>query len=389
MSVSVQHLPLAGYAVTIGATLSKVLPVVFKRKMTPTSLAFLSMAVGAFALTWSHMFLFFQKSFTDSATRHATPAALYTTAQWLADVSLFQEAWGYVCDGAERWWWSQQLCQWTVGPLTLLLATEGHKFGVKRQWAFMLLGQLVAVSVAQSLFFAAVVSAAAMHAANGTLAPIHKTKSQTTYGTLLAILVGTASTVFVPQTVGNWRFLPNLVAMHTAVLLPFVPAVAKLDKPTSPRLSRLYLNFAFIAMRFQIPVSMQLLSRGKPLSLDYVLARLPEFYLAEWGVLTSHPAQASISWDVLFATVSALAYLVWSSRSLHSVRPIERVSWQILLAIIAMTPLVGVAASVSIGLAVREGRREAAADAEVKFEKARRERMQKELEGADETKKDQ
>lgn len=151
MSFSVQHLPLAGYAVTIGATLSKVLPVVFKRKMTPTTVAFLSMAVGGLALTWFHMFLFFQKSFTDSgssgvvvplpnhrhhadhlahwpgtASRHATPAALYTSAQWLADVSLFQEAWEYVCDGAERWWWSQQLCQWTVGPLTLLMATEGE-----------------------------------------------------------------------------------------------------------------------------------------------------------------------------------------------------------------------------------------------------------------------
>ncbi|KAG0657137.1 hypothetical protein C6P46_006634 [Rhodotorula mucilaginosa] len=397
MSLSVQHLPLAGYAVTIGATLSKVLPVVFKRRMTPTTVAFLSMAAGGLALTWYHMILFFQKSFTDSATRHATPAALYTSAQWLTDVSLFQEAWEYVCDGAERWWWSQQLCQWTVGPLTLLMATEGHKFGVKRQWAFMLLGQLVAVSVAQSLFFAAVVSAAAMHAAKGTLAPIHKTQAQTTYGTLAAILIATASTVFVPQTIGTWRFLPNLVAMHAVILLPFVPAVAQLDKPTRPRLSRLYLNYAFIAMRFQIPVAMQLFSQGKALSLDFILERLPEFYLSQWAVLTSHPAQASISWDVIFTSVSALTYLVWSSRSPHSVRPIERVSWQILLALIAMTPLVGVAASVSIGLAVREGRREAAADAEIKFEKARREqRLQQQQEGGatavtadDESKKDQ
>ena len=262
----------------------------------------------------------------------------------------------------------------------------------------MLLGQLVAVSVAQSLFFAAVVSAAAMHAANGTLAPVHKTKAQTTYGTLAAILIATASTTFVPQTVGNWRFLPNLVAMHAVILLPFVPAVARLDKPTRPRLSRLYLNYAFIAMRFQIPVAMQLFSQGKALSLDFILERLPEFYLSQWAVLTSHPAQASISWDVIFTTVSALTYLVWASRSPHSVRPIERVSWQILLALIAMTPLVGVAASVSIGLAVREGRREAAADAEIKFEKARREQLlQQEQEGGaaaaitadDESKKDQ
>lgn len=61
-----------------------------------------------------------------TATRHATPVALYTTSQWLADVSLFQEAWQYVCTGAANWWWSQQLCQYTVGPLVLLMATEGE-----------------------------------------------------------------------------------------------------------------------------------------------------------------------------------------------------------------------------------------------------------------------
>lgn len=259
----------------------------------------------------------------------------------------------------------------------LWLANPGRKFGVKRQWAFMLLGQLVAVSVAQSLFFAAIVSAAAMHAAN--VHPVQKVKSETTYGTLAVILLATASSAFVPHTVGTWRFLPNLLAMHALILLPFVPAVAKYDKPTSPRMSRLYLNFALISMRFQVPVAMQLLTGGKPVSLQLVLDRLPAFYLSAWKVLNSHPAQASISWDVLFSTVSALAYLVWSSRSLQSVRPIERTSWQILLALIGTTPLIGIAATVSIGLAVREGRREAAAAAEAKMEQARRDKIQNEV----------
>lgn len=79
MSLSVQHLPLAGYAVTIGATLSKVLPVVFKRKMTPTTVAFLSMAAGGLALTWYHMILFFQKSFTDSGSSALPSCSRYST----------------------------------------------------------------------------------------------------------------------------------------------------------------------------------------------------------------------------------------------------------------------------------------------------------------------
>lgn len=65
-TVSVHHLPLAGYAVSIAATLGKVVPTVFQRKLTPMSLVFLSMAVGALASTWSYMLVFFQKSFTDS-----------------------------------------------------------------------------------------------------------------------------------------------------------------------------------------------------------------------------------------------------------------------------------------------------------------------------------
>ncbi|BGP55157.1 hypothetical protein JCM8202_002784 [Rhodotorula sphaerocarpa] len=378
-TVSVHHLPLAGYAVSIAATLGKVVPTVFQRKLTPMSLVFLSMAVGALASTWSYMLVFFQKSFTDSATRHATPVALYTTSQWLADVSLFQEAWQYVCTGAANWWWSQQLCQYTVGPLVLLMATEGRKFGVKRQWAFMLLGQLVAVSFAQSLFFAAIVSAAAMHAENAH--PVQKQKAQGSLGILAAILIATASSVFVPQTVGDWRFLPNLLAMHLLIVLPFIPAIAKRDRPTSPRMSRLYLNFAFIAMRFQVPVAMQLLSDGQPLSLELVYSRLPQFYLYAWEVMNAHPAQTSISWDVIFTSISALTYLIWSSRSLQSVRPVERTSWQILLALVATTPLVGPAVTVSVGLAVREGRREAAADAEAKFEQARKEKIQQEAQG--------
>lgn len=61
-----QHLPLVGYAATIAVTLGKVVPTVFKRKQTATSLAFLSMAVGGLATTWTYMALYFQKSFTDS-----------------------------------------------------------------------------------------------------------------------------------------------------------------------------------------------------------------------------------------------------------------------------------------------------------------------------------
>ncbi|BGO96455.1 hypothetical protein NBRC10513v2_003386 [Rhodotorula toruloides] len=376
-SLTAIHLPLLGYFALIGALTVAILPnFTSAKRWNRAAVGFVVLAFVSLGVTWTYMFKYFVKSFEDSALRHGLPSSAFTTQAWLSDVSLFQEAWHYVCDGAERWWWSQQLCMWTAGPLTLLLATEGFRFGVKRVWAFMLLGQVVAISTAQSLFFAAVILAA-LNNPEPTFATLDaRTKfyRRINFGVLVGIVFGTASVMFVPNTMNTRAFLPNLLLMHVLILVPLLPPVAAIDKPGHPRLSRLLLNFTLVGLRFRVPNVIELLGTEQAFSLEVLRNDFPALLKAEWDVLRSHPAQSSISWDVIFATVSGLAYVVYSSRSSTlRIRPQERVSPLVLAAMVVTTPLVGVASTASVGIAVREGKREAREDAEEALEKARRE----------------
>ncbi|GAA6047062.1 hypothetical protein JCM3770_004177 [Rhodotorula araucariae] len=387
--LSLYHVPLVGYFAVIAALLAAVAPTFAPRRLNTPAVGFLALAVVSLAFTWTHMIRYFRRSFEDSAHRHGVLPHLYSSHAWLADVSLFHEAWHYVCDGARRWWWSQQLCMWTTGPLTLLFMADSRKYGVKRVWAYMLLGQLVAISFAQSLWAAAaVVAASSVHAgASSASTPAVRARlrrPEISVGLVAAIIVGSASVVFVPRTLasGSRLFLPNLVFMHTVILLPFIPAFAARDWRIRPRLSRLYLNFAFVALRFRAPVLIELLGKHQPFSVEVIRDRIPALLAQQWETAMEHPAQASISWDVVFTSVSALTYLAWSARSpAAGVRRAEQVAWPILALMAAATPLVGIATSVSVGLAIREGKREAREDAEEKVEKARREQAVRELQG--------
>lgn len=49
-------------------------------------------------------------------------------AQWLVNTQLFKQAWYAVCDGPLNWWWSEQLCLFTVGCWTVILASEGQRY---------------------------------------------------------------------------------------------------------------------------------------------------------------------------------------------------------------------------------------------------------------------
>lgn len=247
----------------------------------------------------------------------------------------------------------------------------------------MLLGQVVAISFAQSLWAAAAVVAATSYSSAAST-PVRPRKAKISAGLLAAIVLGTTSVVFVPRTLNSAMplFLPNLALMHTVILLPFIPALANRDWPLSPRLSRFYLNGAFISLRFRAPLLMELLGKDQPFSLQVVRNRLPALLVRQWETLNEHPAQASISWDVVFTSVSALAYLAWSSRARGAGSGEgEEVSWVILGLMALATPLVGISTSVSVGLAIREGKREAREDAVAKLEKARKEQAVRELQG--------
>jgi hypothetical protein len=45
---------------------------------------------------------------------------------WLRGTDLFEQAWKIVCAGPLNWWWSEQLCLFTVGAWTVFLSSQGQ-----------------------------------------------------------------------------------------------------------------------------------------------------------------------------------------------------------------------------------------------------------------------
>lgn len=75
--------------------------------------------------------------------------------QWLRETSLFKEAWFKVVSSSENWWWSFEVCSITTSSFGLFLRNEGKRLSIPNVFLFMVLGQLVAISVSQNLFFLA------------------------------------------------------------------------------------------------------------------------------------------------------------------------------------------------------------------------------------------
>jgi hypothetical protein len=74
------------------------------------------------------MISFLWWSFVDyeqSAPGRSSGSTIVRVANWLKDTALFEQAWTIVCDGPLRWWWSEQLCLFTVGFWTVFLLTTG------------------------------------------------------------------------------------------------------------------------------------------------------------------------------------------------------------------------------------------------------------------------
>lgn len=75
--------------------------------------------------------------------------------RWLNDTPFYRDALEIVAEKSRHFWWGQQV---NVGLVSwsLYLALEGRRRNISGLWAFLALAQLVNLSFAQNLFFAAV-----------------------------------------------------------------------------------------------------------------------------------------------------------------------------------------------------------------------------------------
>ncbi|KAJ7746323.1 hypothetical protein B0H16DRAFT_1726503 [Mycena metata] len=270
---------------------------------------FIALAVVSFVHTWFYSWLHW--SFTDyeqSVRATISPGlTVERMSQWLLNTSLFEQAWAHVCFGKANWWWSQQLCLFTAGVWTIFLSIEGRRHHIKLIWVYMLLGQFVAISVASNLFYLALVlaprlpSPSSSHGLSSLPAPV---------ALWLPVLLSLGTVATSPFT-SEHSFLPNLLLMHTLIILPLL--VPDRLFPLAQASAETKSHFAISLKTLYIIVfgaALVLHARATGQAAGDPLVSVRDFALKAWDVLHSHPAQSSIGWDVIWTSISFVVWLV-------------------------------------------------------------------------------
>ncbi|KAG2199986.1 hypothetical protein INT47_000336, partial [Mucor saturninus] len=260
---------------------------------------------------------------------------LNSISYWLHDVSLFDSAWRQVCVGAWQWLWSHQLCSLTVAVWTPILAIEGSRRRIPYVWAYMILGQVVAISVASSLFFAVMLVYPS---------GFHQNVSKRLLWTLGASTVGGIITVIIsPYVASTGEFMPNLLVMHILLIFPlaskkfiYMPQFGSISTPLI--IITLYTFAAGANLSIYINQWLTCLATLEVKSGSFIC----DVYTALIGTFFGHPAQTSISYDIVCMQIISVAWMLISSK----IRDKEIPSW--VLGLVLLTPILS--ASVTLPL---------------------------------------
>src|SRR5258708_21808461 len=179
----------------------------------------------------------------------------------------------------------------------------------------MLLGQLVAISVASNLFYVAILMVAwtprpeshALHASPWVWFPIFLS-----LGTIWRS----------PVVAGTNEFLPNLLMMHFLLIIPLlhVPHAASTNSTTSwsIRSTWLYTIVGSASLVIRLRTLREYWVLSCPANATSCITVIPRL----WETLQSHPAQSSIGWDVVWTTVSFMLYSALRPVTYRGVPPV-------------------------------------------------------------------
>jgi hypothetical protein len=249
------------------------------------------LAAGSFAHTWYYMFRFMEWSLHNYESKVKTnynSSFVGRLSNWLVNTALFEQAWRTVCFGVSNWWWSQQLCSYTVGAWTIFIFVEGHRRNIRHAWAYMLLGQLVAISVAANLFYVAMSLSAPRPVKQVVFHPV----------VWFSVLLSLLAVAWSPLT-GKHTFLPNLLLIHTLAMVPLLCG-PYLDTSKGFSMSARLLHNQVLLISAFIHISNSLVLF---FTFDQPLIN------TLWRALFSHPARSSIGWDVIWTSAS---FVVWN-----------------------------------------------------------------------------
>jgi hypothetical protein len=235
---------------------------------------------------------------------------------WLTETSLFRETWETVIVGNARYWWSHQIFFFACG-LGLSLEERGMspawrssakadrilgiRRGIKYTWAFMLLGQIVAISFATNLYLLTLLLTPPPPPFSSSTG-IHRRKW---LGPGLINLLSIIFTIWPAYQLANehyWyhqtEFMPMLLTPHVALLvMPLLRAVVPhwyLSDLDAEILGTVH-KFLWAANSF-----------GGGLLFIRVTAMAYRFSGPRgiWQQLWEHPAVSSVAFDAIFCWIT-------------------------------------------------------------------------------------
>ncbi|KAI8096757.1 uncharacterized protein BX664DRAFT_291854 [Halteromyces radiatus] len=286
-------------------------------------MGFLGLAGASFMATWTFMFAYFAHSYLLWKSYYGVVQSfsLNLMSQWLHGVQLFDDAWRTVCTGNWAWLWSIQLCTFTVSVWTPIIAIEGYRRRVPHVWAYMIIGQVVAISTSSAFFFAVLLMCQDQQRQQQS-----SSASSTFPPWFLIFLLGLVSfgglitVALTPHLTSSYRFLPNLLVMHGLLLLPLL-YLAFTSSSSSTRIKQTAVchhlkSYAIIAIycfgacanTYLIIQQWKRTVYSNNMILDplVILSHLADTFL-------QHPAQSSISSDVVFVYLISMTWMIVDS----------------------------------------------------------------------------
>lgn len=182
----------------------------------------------------------------------------------------------------------------------------------------MFLGQVVAISVASNMFYIALLYG---KSANGSSAPADE-KAQRTASSRsgaaspfqgprllqLSTLLSLVTVALTPYLSQSW-FLPNLLVMHVLLFIPLMVS------GTTPKTREAGLSTRTVYSTITVlAILLRLRTVYDALYSPSAVASQADLLPALWRTLHEHPAQASIGWDVVWTTISLIAWVVTDPR---------------------------------------------------------------------------
>ncbi|KAG7088527.1 hypothetical protein E1B28_012510 [Marasmius oreades] len=310
----------AGYIVAILILLTVVLKSIPWIQLSHRRIGYLFvfLAFCSFLHTFYYILVFYTASFTEYEARAGvfSPDLGKRITVWLAQASLFEEARLKASARSVNWWWSEQICTYAIGPWTVFLFVEGQRHQIRHLWAYMLLGQLVAVSVPANLFYLALVLSG-REFKPGTFKRGPAMPSVTTKAPPLlwiSILLSLVTVANSPYTDAD-TFLPNLLLMHALIVVPFLFITSGSHGKGlssgwfSIPYSTLHTILYAVILTLRVKTTLAAVREGSSGLYLFQNFSFMSFCKAIIEALHSHPGQATIGWDVIWSTSS---FVIWT-----------------------------------------------------------------------------